>query len=469
MRYDTIIIGAGMSGLAAGIRLAQFDRRVTILERHSLWGGLNSFYTLQGRPFDVGLHALTNWAPARGSRRADGTQPPLTLVLRQLRIRHAELRLGQQRFSEILFPGTRLTFTNDFAHFQAEVERDFPSERDGFARLVKAVQEYDLSRLENADASARAVLGDFLRDRRLIDVLLLPTCYYGSAREHDVDWYQFVVLFRSIFLEGLSRPEGGIRPVLNLLVKRYRALGGEVRLRAGVRDIHVDGGAARGVTLEDGTELEADCILSSAGYPETMALCGESIERERVHVGDVGRLSFVESISVLDREPGELGHGAATSFYCTDDTLAYAVPDELVDVRSGVASSPNNFESEKPLREGMLRLTVLANHGRWCALPQEEYVRRKAEAADRAIGAVTRFLPDWRAHTVFQDVFTPRTIEHFTGHRNGAVYGSPRKRRDGATGIDGLRLCGTDQGYLGVVGALISGITMANRYALVAA
>ncbi|MEO0661599.1 MAG: FAD-binding protein, partial [Planctomycetota bacterium] len=30
-RYDTIVIGAGMSGLAAGIRLAQFDQRVVVL------------------------------------------------------------------------------------------------------------------------------------------------------------------------------------------------------------------------------------------------------------------------------------------------------------------------------------------------------------------------------------------------------------------------------------------------------
>ena len=41
--YDTVIIGAGMSGLAAGIRLAYYDQRVCILERHYTIGGLNSF------------------------------------------------------------------------------------------------------------------------------------------------------------------------------------------------------------------------------------------------------------------------------------------------------------------------------------------------------------------------------------------------------------------------------------------
>ena len=47
-QYDTIIIGAGMSGLAAGIRLAHFDQRVCILERHYTIGGLNSFYRMGG-------------------------------------------------------------------------------------------------------------------------------------------------------------------------------------------------------------------------------------------------------------------------------------------------------------------------------------------------------------------------------------------------------------------------------------
>ena len=61
--YDTIIIGAGMSGLAAGIRLAHYDQRVCILERHYTIGGLNSFYRLRGRDYDVGLHALTNVTP----------------------------------------------------------------------------------------------------------------------------------------------------------------------------------------------------------------------------------------------------------------------------------------------------------------------------------------------------------------------------------------------------------------------
>jgi hypothetical protein len=32
--------------------------------------------------------------------------------------------------------------------------------------------------------------------------------------------------------------------------------------------------------------------------------------------------------------------------------------------------------------------------------------------------------------------------------------------------VENLYLCGTDQGFLGIVGSMLSGITIANRYLL---
>src|SRR5262245_13845265 len=161
-----------MSGLAAALRLALFGKSVALLERHSLWGGLNSFYTLGGRPFDVGLHALTNFARP-GTRGA-----PLTRLLRWLRIRHEELRLGEQERSEILFPGARLEFTNDFAHLEAEVARQFPSQRDGFARLAAWARGYEPREDAPAGASARALLAEHLSEPLLREMLLLPVLLY---------------------------------------------------------------------------------------------------------------------------------------------------------------------------------------------------------------------------------------------------------------------------------------------------
>ena len=67
---------------------------------------------------------------------------------------------------------------------------------------------------------------------------------------------------------------------------------------------------------------------------------------------------------------------------------------------------------------------------------------------------------------VFTDVFTPKTIHRFTGHVNGAVYGTPSKTKTGMTHLENLFICGTDQGFLGIIGAMLSGISMANLHVL---
>ena len=113
------IIGAGMSGIAAGIRLAHFGKKVCIFERHYAPGGLNSFYALDGRKYDVGLHAMTNFVKP-GVKAA-----PLNRILRQLRIRREDLNLSEQRRSRIAFREADLKFSNDFELLLSEIDRGF--------------------------------------------------------------------------------------------------------------------------------------------------------------------------------------------------------------------------------------------------------------------------------------------------------------------------------------------------------
>jgi phytoene dehydrogenase-like protein len=457
--YDSIIIGAGMSGLAAGIRLAYYGQRVCILERHTTIGGLNSFYRLEGRNYDVGLHAITNFTP-RGTKKG-----PLALLLRQLRIGWEEFALTPQVGSRIAFPGVKLDFDNDFELLRSEVGRAFPAERENFDKLVAQVADYDDLETALSDRSAREVLGETLRDPLLIEMLFCPLMYYGSARQNDMDFGQFSIMFRSIFLEGLARPLAGVRLILKTLVRKFKELGGELRLRAGVERLHVEGDQVAGVVLEGGEEIAGRRVLSSAGWLETMRLCGESRPpAERLP----GELSFIESMSVLDVPPRQLGYDRTILFYNDSETFHWEKPDALCDVRSGVVCSPNNFAYEQPLEEGLVRITSLANFDRWNALSEEEYRLEKLRWYDRAVASAVRFLPDFRQRVIATDMFTPTTIHRFTGHLNGAVYGAPDKVKDGTTHLKNLFICGTDQGWVGIIGSIVSGISIANRHLLIA-
>lgn len=458
MNYDVIIIGAGMSGLAAGIRLAYYDKKVCILEKHHRVGGLNSFYSKDGHKFDVGLHAMTNYVP-RGTK-----STPLPKLLRQLKLKAEDFALCQQRISAIKFPEKTIRFNNDLDFFIQEVVENFPAQADNFWKLLKTISEYDALALDAKPIPAREVIGPIISDPLLIDMLLCPLMYYGNAQENDMEFGQFVIMFNSIFCEGFARPQSGVRQILDVLVKKYRDNGGELRLKCGVKSIQVDNGRAMSILLDNGEMLIADKIISSAGYVETMRLLSDHDPTRVNH--DVGQLSFVEFIMILDKEPAKMGYDTTITFFNNSDRFHYRKPDDLVDISSGVICCPNNFHFESPLPEAMLRVTNMANFDHWNKLGQEEYKAQKAAWLETTLKEVVKFVPDFRESIVYTDVFTPKTIHRFTGHLNGAVYGTPNKIKTGSTHLDNLFICGTDQGFLGIIGAMLSGISMANLHVL---
>jgi phytoene dehydrogenase-like protein len=454
--YDCIIIGAGMSGLAAGIRLAMYDQRVCILERHYAIGGLNSYYRLNDRNYDVGLHAVTNFAPRRAKH------GPLPRLIRQLRLSWDDFELAEQKKSVIAFPDMRLQFSNDAALLSAEVEKQFPSQRENYQRLLNEILKYDELDSPRAMASTRETLAEIIADPLLVEMLLCPVMFYGNAQEHDMQFGQFSVMFRALYLEGLARPLGGVRVILKRLVKRFKELGGELRLRAGVKEIASDNHRAVGVILDNGTQLGAKQILSSAGWNETLRLCQWPKDQTPAYIP--GIVSFIESISSLNCQPSEFGFNNTIVFYNNSQRFNYSRPTDLADVQSGIVCSPNNYCYEPgELLEGMIRLTALANYDNWAGLEPDEYQARKAEWYERMLASAIRYVPDFRPHVIAHDMFTPTTIVRYTGHDHGAVYGAPQKRYDAKTPLEGLLVCGADQGYVGIVGTLTSGIQVANQ------
>lgn len=462
--YDVAIIGAGMSGLSAGIRAAHFGKRAIIFEQHNAPGGLNSFYAKDGRKYDVGLHAMTNFVPAK-ERRAIFNK-----LLRQLRIDRTELDLIEQKSSRIAFPDTNLRFSNDELLLESEIEREFSSQFEGFKKLSETVRSFPDADLEGPFRSTRSWIKQFISDPYLEDMLFCPLMYYGSAVEDDMDVGQFVIMFRSIFHEGLARPVEGIRLLIRVVLDRYRKLGGIRKMKTGVKRLVVSGNRISEIHLENGETVTADVVLSCAGLPETYALVDEeSVVDESP---EAGRLAFSETIAVYRNLPESWGWGDDTIvFFNNAKTFSYREPSDPIDLRSGVICLPNNFQyGDRQLDEGLVRVTCLANHDTWCGYSQEQYELAKREWFERIQKSILPMMPQatrgYDSELIATDMFTPRTVKKFTRRARGAIYGSPTKVKDGKTDWENLFLCGTDQGYLGIVGSMLSGVVMANEHVL---
>jgi len=454
--YQLIIIGAGLSGLAAGIRAARFGRKVLILEQHWQPGGLNSYYFRKGHLLETGLHAMTNFAPP-GEKHA-----PLNRLFRQLKLSRKTFKTHEQLCSQVVFPGRSLRFSNNLAMLTGDIVREFPRSADDFNRLVASVREYD----PFAPApwrSAREFLDRFLADRQLADMLLLPLMVYGNSEENDMDLGQFVIMFRAIFLEGFFRPAETIREFLDMLVAHYEGFGGEIRYRAGVREIIRHKDRIEGVGLENGEVITAEAVLSTVGIPGTADLVGWSLDREAYS----GKMSFMETISLVPgKRKSSLMGGRTILFYSHNDELVYRRPREALDPSWGVICFPDNFQGLPEADPFQVRVTNAANYAIWKAAGREEYERLKEEWRERSAEQVRKIIGNYQQDVVYVNSFTPVTIERFTAKAWGAVYGSPVKFKDGRTPYANLFIAGTDQGYLGIVGAMLSGVTIINQHLL---
>src|SRR5688500_6113062 len=124
--------------------------------------------------------------------------------------------------------------------------------------MLPSVRSFDDDALAATPVSVREVVRRHITDPLLEDMLFCPLMYYGSATERDMEFGQFVIMFKALFLEGFARPFEGVRVILRVLLEKYRAAGGERRMKCGVQHIVTREGRAVALVLDDESEITAD-------------------------------------------------------------------------------------------------------------------------------------------------------------------------------------------------------------------
>lgn len=454
--FDAIVIGGGLSGMGAALRLALCGRRVLLLERHSRLGGMNSWYERGGLTLDTGLHALTNYAPENDSKAI------LNQVLRQLRIRRNTLGLCPQKRSRIVFRNGELLLNNDYEAFAAQVKERFPQDASGFDALSDKILREGYSSAERVWCSANGVLAEHLSSELLRDMLRFPIMYYGDASADDMDFGAFATMYRSVFMEGFSRPLGGMRQFLGAFEERLKNSGVELSLGTGVKELLFDGaGAVRGVLTDNGEEISTANVISTIGAFETARLCGASASTRLMQV-PAGEIGFLEAIFTLPKTPAEYGWEDAILFACRTESFRFAPPEGDA-VESMLVCAPGNYIGTEGDEARMLRLSTIVRPQDWLEANAEDYKVRKRSLVEKLRECLAEYSPAMADELVLVDAFTPKTIRRWTGHANGAIYGSPTKFGGFESGVSRLQIAGTDQGLLGITGSMLSGILAANR------
>lgn len=278
-----IVVGGGISGLAAAYRLTRAGIGVTLLEASDQLGGLGTFTELDGRTIErfyhcvmptdehllplldeLGLAEGVRWAPTRMGMISDGRRYPFNTAVDLLRFRPLTL-VQRIRFGVVSLLLRRLGAGKDLDNLRTE---------DWLRGLYgRVVWERVFAPMFGGK------FGDAFGD--------VPSLYLWQRLGRE----------KNVAVRGY--PAGGYRPIIEALRAAIEAGGGTVRTGVPVAALSADASGVR-VELADGERLTADWGVSTVPLP-VLAAAADAELAPRVPTPSLRYQGVVNAMFVLRR------------------------------------------------------------------------------------------------------------------------------------------------------------------------
>ncbi len=270
-----VVVGAGVGGLAAAVRLGARGFRVTLLDRLDQPGGRARVFRQDGFTFDAGPTVVTApflfeelWRLAGREMAEDVELVPVSPFYRI-------------RFDD----GSVFDYTGDAAAMEREIQRFSPEDVEGYRRFLKKSREIfeigfeelghvpfgrlaDMLKIVPAMIrleSHRTVYGlvsKYIRHPKLRKVLSFHPLLVGGNPFSTTSIYALIAYLERKW--GVWYAMGGTGSIVKGLAGLVDELGGTQRYGAEVEQILVENGRAAGVRLASGETIPADLVVSNA-------------------------------------------------------------------------------------------------------------------------------------------------------------------------------------------------------------
>ncbi len=282
-----VVVGAGLSGLAAACHLIGAGHEVTVVEREPIVGGRCGRLEQDGFAFDTGPVVMTMPELVAEPLAAVGAELDQALPMRRLDPAY------RGRFAD----GTRIDVVSGRTAMRAEILRTCgdadAAAFDGFVDWLAELYEIELPNFVDHNfesmlglvsrplAALRLVrLGAFGRlgpavarrfaDDRLRRLFSFQAMYAGLAPADALALYAVITYMDSI--AGVWYPEGGMHAVPTALATAAEKAGGTLLLGESVTGLlRRSDGAIAGVRLADGEPLVADAVICTLDVPTAYA------------------------------------------------------------------------------------------------------------------------------------------------------------------------------------------------------
>ncbi|MFZ4664331.1 MAG: phytoene desaturase family protein, partial [Caldilineaceae bacterium] len=277
---STIIIGAGIGGIATAAHLARRGVQVTVVEKNAQPGGRCGHFSREGHTFDTGPTLFIMPLVYAAEFAALGVALHDVLDLQRV----------DPTYHLVFDDGTQFALTSDLQAMHAQLEAIEPGSFGGFLRyLSEGQRHYDVGMDKLVERDFRTAAEFFALDNFPLLFQLDPlkhhyaamSAYFQHPRLKAAFTFQDVYMGLSPFeapatfsmmsytelAHGVWYPRGGMYSVVDALMAIARQAGVRFVFDTEVTRIDVNGAAAQGVTLSDGTQLTANAVVANADLP----------------------------------------------------------------------------------------------------------------------------------------------------------------------------------------------------------
>jgi len=459
-KYDVIIIGAGPNGLTAGAYLTKAGQKVLLLEkRYEVGGGLaTEEVTIPGYLHNTHAmyHLMVDYAP-----------PLKDLNIEEeynIRFVHPDLQwvmpLSDGRCLCIYRDVDRTCqsiaqFSQRDADSYRQVHRRFRELTDSFLApatyvppmpvITQAIQlqstEVGKDILELSEQTPEEIVNDLFEHDIVRTLMLYVTCHWGL--EYDVSGVSYLVPLLLDRATNYRLVVGGSHRLSNALLKANVANGSKVKTSVRIKRIMVEDGVAKGVELEDGTQIgAAKAVLSTIDPIQTfIGLVGEAHLApefvEKTNGWEWEKWSLLGVHLALEEAPR---FKAAESHPEINDAFIYVLGYESTDelkkhwdaIRNGelpdsagiMSCFPSIHDpSQAPSGRATGHITQMAPYRLTAGAEQWLNIKFKEAQADRCLATLEKYAPNMTKDKVlWQYVSTPADIANkFSNMGEGSI------------------------------------------------
>lgn len=474
-RYDVIIIGGGLGGLTSGVMLSKEGLSVCVVEQHSTIGGCLQSFTRGGHTFDTGMHYVGSMSEGQIMHQYF----KYLGIVDDLRLQ----KLDEAGFDHFHFSdGSSYCHAMGYERFIETLSSHFPDERRGLVGLCESLQRIgqlidpEILRsgrisnggLEYLSCAAYGEIERAVGDEKLRRVLA-GNCGLFAGNRLTTSMYEYGMITHSN-IQGAYAFVDGSQHVADLLVREIESNGGEIRLNAKVRNIHLEADNAEYVELHTGERLAAKWVVSSLHPTLTFSMLENNTVYKRAFFTRMNLLPNTYGLftTFLVLKPRSVRyHNQNHYLFNNPDVWAVDGSYKGYNIPSTLLCMQANRDSEYTEVITLLTPMPLDMCKRWehttIGRRGDDYKEFKSGFSEAVIDFVSQFYPQLGQY--IDRVFTasPLTYRDYTATPDGSAYGIIKDCRNpmvtlmpAKTRIRNLLLTGQNLNIHGCIGTTIS-------------